>query len=181
MIELDRKEKDLKVLFTEEQIAEKTQQIADKINAKYPLDETLHVICVLKGSVVFTCDLVRKLKMPVQLEFVRISSYGDSETSTGKVRALDLTLPDLSNKNVVIVEDIIDTGLTAKHLIRLIKIEHKPKKMEFVALLNKTCARKTDITVENFGYEVDDKFLVGYGLDHKGFYRNLPYIGYFEK
>lgn len=177
---LDKNLKDLKILFSEEDIKNKTKEIAERINSKYPQNEPLTVICVLKGSAIFCCDLVKHLKMPVLMEFVRISSYGDSETSSGKVKALDLTLPDLNNKNVIIVEDIVDTGLTAKHLIRLIKIEHKPKKMEFVALLNKTCARKTEITVENYGFEVDNKFMVGYGLDYQGFLRNLPYIGYFQ-
>lgn len=113
------------------------------------------------------------------MEFIRISSYGHEQRSTNNLQAIDLTLPDLHNKNVLIVEDIIDTGLTARFLTDLFRIKHQPKLLKFVALLNKKCSREIDIEPDFYGFEVDDKFVVGYGLDYKGYYRNLPYIGYF--
>lgn len=179
MITLDKKVEDLKVLFSEDELQSKIKQLASDIEKVMPENEEIYVICVLKGSVMFCADLVKHFKHPVQMEFIRISSYGHETRSTNNLQAIDLTLPDLHNKNVVIVEDIIDTGLTARFLTDLFKIKHQPKKLLFVSLLNKKCARQIDIEPDFFGYEIDDKFVVGYGLDYKGYYRNLPYIGYF--
>jgi hypoxanthine phosphoribosyltransferase len=97
------------------------------------------------------------------------------------VKPVDLTLPSLEGKNVLIVEDIVDTGLTATFLIDYIRVQHKAAQVKFVALLNKTCARTKPVQVDYSGFEIDDKFVVGYGLDYKGFYRNLPYIGHFPQ
>ena len=179
MPELDKKVSDLKVLISEEEIQHKLYSLAEDIENMYPKDEEIYVICVLKGSVMFCADLVKHFKHPVQMEFIRISSYGHETKSTSNLQAIDLTLPNLQDKNVLIVEDIIDTGLTARFLTDLFKIKHHPKKLVFASLLNKTCARQIDIEPDIYGFEVDDKFLVGYGLDYKGYYRNLPYIGYF--
>ena len=179
MPELDKKVSDLKVLISEEEIQHKLSSLAEDIENMYPKDEEIYVICVLKGSVMFCADLVKHFKHPVQMEFIRISSYGHETKSTSNLQAIDLTLPNLQDKNVLIVEDILDTGLTARFLTDLFKIKHHPKKLVFASLLNKTCARQIDIEPDIYGFEVDDKFLVGYGLDYKGYYRNLPYIGYF--
>ncbi len=179
MIALDKKVEDLKVLFSEEELQSKIKELAKDIENVIPKDEEIYVICVLKGSVMFCADLVKHFNHPVQMEFIRISSYGHETRSTNNLQAIDLTLPDLHNKNVVIVEDIIDTGLTARFLTDLFKIKHQPKKLLFVSLLNKKCARQIDIEPDFAGFEIDDKFVVGYGLDYKGYYRNLPYIGYF--
>lgn len=179
MPELDKKVSDLKVLISEAEIQQKLVSLAEDIENMYPKDEEIYVICVLKGSVMFCADLVKHFKHPVQMEFIRISSYGHETKSTNNLQAIDLTLPNLQDKNVLIVEDIIDTGLTARFLTDLFKIKHHPKKLVFASLLNKKCARQIDIEPDIYGFEVDDKFLVGYGLDYKGYYRNLPYIGYF--
>lgn len=179
MIDLDKDIKDLKVLISEEQIQEKLKVFANDIEKVFPKDEEIYVICVLKGSVMFCADLVKHFSHPVQMEFIRISSYGHEQKSSNNLQAIDLTLPNLHNKNVLIVEDIIDTGLTARFLTDLFKIKHHPKKLVFTALLNKKCARQIDIEPDFYGFEIDDKFVVGYGLDYKGYYRNLPYIGYF--
>lgn len=179
MPELDKKVSDLKVLISEAEIQQKLVSLAKDIENMYPKDEEIYVICVLKGSVMFCADLVKHFKHPVQMEFIRISSYGHETKSTNNLQAIDLTLPNLQDKNVLIVEDIIDTGLTARFLTDLFKIKHHPKKLVFASLLNKKCARQIDIEPDIYGFEVDDKFLVGYGLDYKGYYRNLPYIGYF--
>lgn len=179
MINCDKDIKDLKVLISEEEIQKKLVTLAEEIEKVYPKDEEIYVICVLKGSVMFCADLVKHFKHSVQMEFIRISSYGHETKSTNNLQAIDLTLPNLNNKNVLIVEDIIDTGLTARFLTDLFRIKHLPKKLLFVSLLNKKCARQIDVEPDFYGFEIDDKFVVGYGLDYKGYFRNLPYIGYF--
>lgn len=181
VLKLDRKESDLLPLFTEDQIQARTKELAEQINKDFGMDETLHLICVLKGSSFFAIDLSRHLTIPVQMEFVRLSSYGNEQESTGTVKSVDLTLPDLSGKNVLIVEDIIDTGHTAKFMWNYISGHHKAKKVEFVALLDKTCKREVDVKISYSGFNIDDKFVVGYGLDYLGYYRNLKYIGYFPE
>ena len=179
MTELDKNINDLRVLISEKEIQDKLVTFAQNIENVFPGNEEIYVICVLKGSVMFCADLVKHFKNPVQMEFIRISSYGHEQKSTNNLQAIDLTLPNLHNKNVLIVEDIIDTGLTARFLTDLFKIKHHPKKLVFVSLLNKKCARQIDIEPDFYGFEIDDKFVVGYGLDYKGYFRNLPYIGYF--
>lgn len=178
---LDKDINDLKVLISEEEIQKKLVELAKKIEGVFPKDEVIYVICVLKGSTMFTVDLVKHFNNPIQMEFIRISSYGHEQKSSNNLQAIDLTLPNLHEKNVLIVEDIIDTGLTARFLTDLFKIKHHPKKLLFTSLLNKKCARQIDIEPDFYGFEVDDKFVVGYGLDYKGYFRNLPYIGYFPQ
>lgn len=170
-------EKDLKVLFSENDIQNAIKNLGEKINADYK-DEELFLICVLKGAVMFMVDLAKHLKMPVDMEFIRLSSYGSGFTSTGKVNAVDISLPDLNGKNVLIIEDIIDTGHTARFLMDFMKHNFKTKSIKFCSLLDKRIKREVDIDPDYYGLDVDDKFLVGYGLDYDGFYRNLPYIGY---
>lgn len=169
----------IKVLLSEEDIQSKVKEIAKKINFHY-LNEEIYVICVLKGSVMFTVDLVKHLDMAVRMEFIRLSSYGSSVTSSGKVHAVDISLPDLNEKNVLIVEDIVDTGLTAKFLLDFIDNNFKTKTTKFCSLLDKKASRKTSIEPDYCGFEIPDKFVVGYGLDYDGYYRNMPYIGYVE-
>lgn len=177
---LDKKIEDLKVLFSEEKIKQRTLELADRINKDFGEKEDLILICVLKGSSMFFCDLSKHLKMPVQIEFIRVSSYGNQKTSSGNVQAFDLTLPNLENKNALIVEDIIDTGCTMQFLTDVLCRTHKPQKLRLVTLLNKKCARKVPLEPDYYGFDVDDKFVVGYGLDYEGYMRNLPYVGYFE-
>lgn len=172
-------ESDIKILFTEEQIQNKIIDIADDLNKEYK-DNEVYVVCVLKGSVMFTVDLIKNLKMPVKTEFIRLSSYGSNYTSTGKVNAVDISLPDLNGKNVLIIEDIIDTGHTAEFLMSFIKHNFKTDSTKFISLLDKHCKREVDINPDIYGFTVDDKFLVGYGLDYDGYYRNLRYVGYVE-
>ncbi len=180
MNDLDKDIKDLEILISEEKIQQKLITLAEQIEKSFPKDEELYVICVLKGSIMFCADLVKHFNRPVQMEFIRISSYGNEQKSSNNLQAIDLTLPNLHKKNVLIVEDIIDTGLTARFLTDLFKIKHHPQKLLFVALLNKKCSRQIEIEPDLYGFEVDDKFVVGYGLDYKGYFRNLPYIGYFK-
>ena len=169
----------IKVLLNEDELQAGISELADKLNNYYN-EEELYIICVLKGSVMFTADLVKHLNMPIKMEFIRLSSYGSNLTSSGKVNAVDIALPDLNNKNVLIVEDIIDTGHTAKFLVDFINLNFKTKSLKFCSLLDKKIKRKVDIDADYFVFEVDDKFLVGYGLDYDGYFRNIPYIGYIE-
>lgn len=171
------KESDLNILLTEAELQNKIADLAKSLNDFYN-NEELYLICVLKGSVMFAVDLAKHLKMPLRMEFIRLSSYGSGFTSTGKVNAVDIALPDLNNKNVLIVEDIIDTGHTAKFLIDFINHNFKIKTLKFCSLMDKKCKREVDINADFHCFEVDDKFLVGYGLDYDGYYRNIPYIGY---
>lgn len=170
-------EKDLKVLFKEDEIQKAIKELGERLNAQYN-DEELYVICVLKGAVMFMVDLTKHLKMPLRMEFIRLSSYGSGFSSTGKVSAVDIALPDLNGKNVLIVEDIIDTGHTAKFLVDFINQNFKTKSLKFCSLLDKRVKREVEIDADFYCFEIDDKFLVGYGLDYDGYYRNLPYIGY---
>ncbi len=171
---------EIKPIFTEKLIQEKIINLSEKINNIYK-NEELYLICVLKGSVMFTVDLVKHLKMPVKMEFIRLSSYGSGTISSGKVNAVDISLPDLNNKDVLIIEDIVDTGHTAKFLIDFLNNNFKTKSLKFCSLLDKKIKREVDIDPDYYCFEVDDKFLVGYGLDLDGYYRNLPYIGYIEQ
>lgn len=169
----------IKMFITEAEIQSTLKELAAKLNFHY-LNEEIYVVCVLKGSIMFTADLVKFLNMPVRMEFIRLSSYGSSVTSSGKVNAVDISLPDLNDKNVLIVEDIVDTGLTAKFLLDFIDNNFRTKTTKFCSLLDKKASRKTHIEPDYCGFEIEDKFVVGYGLDYDGYYRNLPYIGYVE-
>jgi len=174
---LDKNESELLELFSEEAIQRRIRELAKEINNTFPKNEELVVIAVLAGSILFASDLIK----PIQFEFVRLSSYGHDQKSSGNVKPVDLTLPSLEGKNVLIVEDIVDTGHTANFMIDYIKLQHKPENIKFATLLDKVCARQKHVDINYRGFEVDDKFVVGYGLDYMGYYRNLPYIGYFPQ
>lgn len=166
-------------LFSKEEIQNRIEVIAASITKDLQQEE-VHVICVLKGAVIFAADLVRSLDMPVKMEFIRLSSYGSATTSSGKVNAVDISLPDLNGKNVLIIEDIVDTGLTARFLLDFINNNFRTKSTRFCSLLDKKCFRKTQIEPDYIGFEIDDKFVIGYGLDVDGHFRNLNYIGYIQ-
>ncbi len=172
-------ESELRILYKEDLIQREIAKLGNVLNNKYENQE-LYLICVLKGSVMFMVDLAKTLKMPVKMEFIKLSSYGSGFTSTGRVSAVDISLPDLNDKNVLIIEDIIDTGHTARFLMDFIHHNFKPKTLKFCSLLDKKCKREVEIDADYYCFEVDDKFLVGYGLDYDGYYRNIPYIGYVE-
>lgn len=173
------KVEDLKVLFSEEEIQNKIKELADEMNNFYNGEEVI-AICVLKGAVMFATDLVKHLNMPLKMEFIRLSSYGTGFNTSGKVNAVDISLPDLNGKNVLIIEDIVDTGLTAKFLMDFMHTNFHTKSTKFCSLLDKKITRKTEIEPDYYGFEIDDKFVVGYGLDYEGYMRNLRFIGYKE-
>ena len=168
---------EIKSYLTESAIRDGIRELGHKLNELYG-NEELYMVCVLKGAVMFATDLAKILNMPLKMEFIRLSSYGSGMTSTGKVNAVDITLPDLNDKNVLIVEDIIDTGHTAKFLVDFINHNFLTRSLKFCSLLDKKVKREVDIDADFYCFEVDDKFLVGYGLDYDGNYRNLPFIGY---
>ena len=168
----------IKVLYSEEQIQAKVKELAEQINKDFKGEE-LCVICVLKGSAPFCMDLIKRINLPLTLEFIRVSTY-EGDSSTGKVNHLDMTLPPLDNKNVLVVEDIVDTGFTAEFLIKSIQLKNKTKFLKLISLLNKKIARKNDVKVDYYGFEVGNEFVIGYGLDFNGYYRNLPFIGVLE-
>ena len=169
----------IKTFLSEDEIQSRLKEVAKEINSHY-CNEEICVICVLKGSIMFTADLVKFLDMPVKMEFIRLSSYGSGTTSSGKVNAVDISLPDLNGKHVLVIEDIVDTGLTAKFLLDFINNNFRTKTTKFCSLLDKKASRKTPIEPDYCGFEIENKFVVGYGLDYDGYYRNLPYIGYVE-
>ena len=169
--------KEITTYLTESELQKGIEELSDKLNNLYK-DEELYMICVLKGAVMFGVDLAKRLTMPLRMEFIRLSSYGSGTTSTGKVNAVDISLPDLDNKNVLIVEDIIDTGHTAKFLTDFINHNFHTKSLKFCSLLDKKVKREVNIDADFYCFEVEDKFLVGYGLDLNNQYRNLPFIGY---
>lgn len=176
---MEIKIEELKVLFSEEQLQTRIKELACEMNKFYNGEEVI-AICVLKGAVMFAVDLVKHLDMPLRLEFIRLSSYGSSTTTSGKVNAVDIQLPDLNGKNVLIIEDIVDTGLTAKFLIDFMNCNFHAKSIKFCSLLDKKITRKVEVEPDYYGFDVDDKFVVGYGLDYDGYFRNLKYIGYKE-
>ena len=167
----------IKPLITKEEIQKEILNLANKLNEIYQGEE-LYLLCVLKGSVMFMTDLAKNLTMPIKMEFIRLSSYGSNTYSSGDVSAVDVSLSDLNNKNVLIVEDIIDTGYTAKLLVDFLNKKYKTKSLRFCSLLNKRAKRQVNMEADYYCFDVEDKFLVGYGLDYDGYYRNFPYIGY---
>ena len=170
---------DIHVLYSQEELQKRIKELAEELNNHFK-GEDIFAICVLKGSVMFFTDLVEYLTMPLKMEFIRLSSYGSNYSSSGKVKAVNLPLPDINGKNVLIVEDIIDTGHTAKFLLDFIGHNFQTKSTTFCSLLNKKSKRVVDVDADFSGFVVDDKFLVGYGLDFEGYYRNIPYIGYVD-
>ena len=154
------------------------EDVDAKISQRFAGEE-VHLICILKGSVFFVCELAKRITVPVTIDFMQVSSYGAETKSSGVVRlSKDLDEP-LQDKNVIIVEDIIDSGRTLSHLVKLLS-QRNPKTMTLCTLLDKPSRRVVDVEVEYTGFTIPDEFVVGYGLDYDQKYRNLPYIGVLE-
>lgn len=164
-----------KVLISEEEIVHKTRELAEVIARDYADREVL-MIGILKGAVMFMSDLARALPLPVQLEFMAVSSYGSSTTSSGIVRILKDLDRDITGKDVLVVEDIIDSGLTLSWLLKNLGARN-PSSIEVCALLRKPEAVKVSVPVKYLGFDIKNEFVVGYGLDYAERYRDLPYIG----
>ncbi len=168
-----------KVALTTEQIQQRIQSLAREIEADYPRTEDLHFVCVLKGAFLFLADLVRAMSREVTLDFIAVSSYAKGTTSSGEVKMVKDLDSGLEGRNVVIVEDIVDTGLTLSYLQEILRAR-SPKSLRTACLLSKPSRREVEVHVDYVGFTIEDRFVVGYGLDFAEQYRNLPYIGVLE-
>lgn len=169
----------IKVLIDEEKLRERIEELAIQISNDYNNEEII-LVCILKGAVYFAVDLSKKItNSEVIFDFMKVSSYGSSTESSGKVELkVDLS-SNIEGKNVIIVEDILDTGYTLNYLYDYLKSKN-PKSLKICILLDKKERREKEIVVDYTGFEIENKFIVGYGLDYDEKYRNLPYVGYIE-
>lgn len=165
----------IKVLISEEEIGKKIKELGEEISKEYA-GKTLHLICVLKGGVFFMTELSKNITIPVTIDFMSVSSYGDSTVSSGRVRILKDLDESIEGRDVLVVEDIIDSGRTLSYLLDLLK-NRQPNSLKLCTLLDKPSRREVDVKVDYTGYQIPDEFVVGYGLDYAQIYRNLPYIG----
>lgn len=163
------------ILFTQEDLKAITKELGEKVTRDYK-DKKLYLVTILKGAVVFLTDFMRNVDLPCEVDFMVVSSYGSGVTSSGNVKIIkDLDVP-LEDKDILIVEDILDSGNTLKFVVDMIKKRH-PKSVEICTLLDKPSRRIADIQAKYVGREIPDEFVVGYGLDYDEKYRNLPYLG----
>ena len=164
--------------LSEEKVAKRIAEMGEEISKVYG-DETVCLICILKGSIFFTVELAKRMTSPVELEFMSVSSYGADTKSSGVVKIVKDLDVSIEGKHVLVVEDIIDSGRTLSYLLQNLQTR-KPKSLRLCTLLDKPERRVVDVNVDYVGFEIPDEFVVGYGLDYDQKYRNLPYIGYVE-
>jgi hypoxanthine phosphoribosyltransferase len=169
-------ELDPNVMLTAEQVQTRITELAGEISGDYPPGEDLHLVAILKGAFLFLGDLIRAMPRTVTIDFMAVSSYAKRTTSSGEVRMIKDLDSGLEGRNVIIVEDIVDTGLTLSYLQEILRAR-SPKTLRTACLLNKPSRRKVTVNVEYIGFTIEDRFVVGYGLDYAEKYRNLPYIG----
>ena len=168
----------IRVMYSEEEVDKRIRELGEQISKRYE-GKTVHMICVLKGGVFFMCELAKRITVPVSMDFMCVGSYGDGTKSSGVVKIVkDLDQP-LEGKDVLIVEDIIDSGRTLYYLIDILK-KRNPKSVHLCTLLDKPERRVRDVKVDYTCFDIPDEFVVGYGLDYAQKYRNLPYIGVVE-
>jgi len=166
------------VLIGHDELAARVAALAEEIHRDFPGGQ-VHFICVLKGAVLFLADLIRAMNSKVTIDFLAVSSYGGGTTSSGEVRLIKDLDFGLEGRDVIIVEDIVDTGLTLHYLQEILQARG-PRTLKTACLLSKPSRRKIDVTVDYVGFTIEDRFVVGYGLDYAEQYRNLPYIGIIE-
>ncbi|MCK4311867.1 MAG: hypoxanthine phosphoribosyltransferase [Candidatus Cloacimonetes bacterium] len=167
------------VLLDEQTIQNKVMELGKKISEDYK-DKNPVMVCILKGGVIFLTNLIKNISIPLELDFMSLSSYGDTTKSSGVVKIKKDIDVDITGRHVIIIEDIVDSGLTLKYINEYFK-RHKPASVKICALLDKPGAHKTDIHIDYKGFDVGNEFVVGYGLDYAQKYRNLPYIGILKK
>jgi len=164
-----------RILITEEELRHRTRELGQQISRDYE-GKDLHLICVLKGGVTFLVDLMREICIPHSIDFMATSSYGDATETSGVVRILkDLDIP-IAGRNVLIVDDIIDSGLTIAYLRRIL-LERQPASLRICTLLNKKERRVVDVPLDYIGFDIPNEFVVGYGMDFRELYRNLRFVG----
>ena len=171
------------IIFTEDEIAARVAEMGEEITRDYAeraANEGVVMISVLRGAAMFMADLVRQIKLPVEMDYMAISSYGNGAKSSGVVRILKDITADIEGRHVIIAEDILDSGLTLKYLMRTLQARN-PASIEVATLLRKLTRAQADIDCRYVGFECPDEFIVGYGLDYAERYRNLPYIGVLKK
>ncbi len=169
----------ISVLISEKEVNERIKQLGKEIEKDYA-GKNPHLICILKGGVFMTCELAKSISLPLSLDFMSVSSYGSETVSSGRVKIVKDLDDSVEGKDVLIVEDIIDSGNTLAYLLDLLK-SRKPNSVKICTLLDKPERRVTDVKVDYTGFQIPDKFVVGYGLDYMQKYRNLPYIGVIEE
>jgi hypoxanthine phosphoribosyltransferase len=167
---------DPNVMLSAEQVQARITELAAEISRDYAPGEDLHLVAILKGAFLFLGDLIRAMPRTVTIDFMAVSSYAKGTTSSGEVRMIKDLDSGLEGRNVIIVEDIVDTGLTLSYLQEILRAR-SPKTLRTACLLNKPSRRKVSVNVEYIGFTIEDRFVVGYGLDYAEKYRNLPYIG----
>jgi len=165
----------VEVLLTEKEVDERIQAIGEQISKDYEGKE-VHLICVLKGGAFFMCELAKRITVPVSMDFMSVSSYGSSTVSSGSIKIVKDLDDSIMGKHVLIVEDIVDTGRTLSHLMKLLK-DRNPESLTLCTLLDKPDRRVVQVPVDYTCFQIPDEFVVGYGLDYAQRYRNLPYIG----
>ena len=168
-----------KILYTQEDILKRAKEIADEINRDYDGEEVI-LLCTLKGSLLWIADVMKNLTVNTKLDFISASSYGASKTSSGVVKIKFDPEINMYNANILVVEDIVDTGNTLKYVLAKLQ-ERGPKSIKVCTMLNKESRRTTDLHADYVGFEIDDLFVIGYGLDFDQTYRNLPYISYLQE
>ncbi len=168
-----------RVLFSEEQLNERITKIAKQIEADYKGKRPL-IVAILKGSVLFFSDLIRKINGDIEIDFMSISSYGSGSKSSGEVKMIKDLDKKIEGKDVIIVEDIIDSGYTMKYLKNLLQTRN-PSSIKVCTLLDKPSRREAEVSADYVGFEVENEFVIGYGLDYDGLYRNLPFIGILKR
>lgn len=164
----------LEVLIEEDAIAARVSELGQQISSDYH-GKTVHLICVLKGAYTFLADLARAIEVPVTVDFLAVSSYGKGTSTSGEVRLTKDLDASLEGKDVIVVEDIADTGLTLNYLLNLLR-SRRPASLKVAAFLSKPSRRQLDVPVDYVGFEIPDRFVVGYGLDRDQLYRDLPHI-----
>lgn len=163
------------VLLTEEAVDARIKEIGEQVTKDYAGKE-VHLICVLKGGVFFMCELAKRIGVPVSMDFMAISSYGADTKSSGVIKIVKDLDESITGKDVLVVEDIVDSGRTLSYLLEMLK-DRKPNSLRLCTLLDKPDRRVIDVDVDYTGFQIPDEFVVGYGLDYAQKYRNLPYIG----
>ncbi len=169
----------IKVLVSEEDVNKRIKEIGEEISKDYE-GKDVHLICVLKGGVFFMCELAKRISVPVSMDFMSVSSYGNEKVSSGIVKIVKDLDESIEGKDVLIVEDIIDSGRTLSYLVEILK-KRNPNSVKICTLLDKPERRVVDVKVDYVGFNIPDEFVVGYGLDYQQKYRNLPFIGVVEE
>ena len=168
-------EDNIKVLLPEEEVDARIRELGEQISRDYA-GKKVHLICVLKGGVFFMCELAKRISVPVSMDFLSVSSYGNGTSSSGAVKIIKDLDESIEGEEVLIVEDIIDSGNTIHYLVEIL-YKRQPKSIRICTLLDKPDRRVADVHVDYCGFEIPDEFVVGYGLDYAQKYRNLPFIG----